>query len=270
MQAVDVVRAARFLTDHLAEPIGLGDVADHVGYSPFHLARCFERHIGMPPGRFLAGHRFQLAKRMLLDGDDRVLDVCHAAGFTGAGTFTSRFTAMVGSSPTDFRRLPDLLASAPPRPVVVPGRARGGSVVTGRVTLTSSAAATVGPVPFVYVGLFTKHAARGLPVSGAMLAGPGEFLLEDVPAGTFWVLASALPASADFDAQLVPDRTVAGAAVEAVYVPAPAAGGLPPRAAPARHHRDLVLDVLPAWSSPVLVALPRLASPAAQDWQDRR
>src|SRR5579862_7874971 len=188
----------------------------------------------------------------------------------GPGPSRPRFTAMVGSSPTDFRRLPDLLASAPPRPVAVPGRARGGSVVTGRVTLTSSAAATVGPVPFVYVGLFTKHAARGLPVSGAMLAGPGEFLLEDVPAGTFWVLASALPASADFDAQLVPDRTVAGAAVEAVYVPAPAAGGLPPRAAPARHHRDLVLDVLPAWSSPVLVALPRLASPAAQDWQDRR
>ena len=131
-----VVDAARFLAARSAEPITLGDVADHVGYSPFHLARAFERQLGMPPGRLLAAHRFQRAKRLLLSGDQRIIDVCHAVGFTSVGTFTTRFTAAVGRTPLEFRRLPDLLANSPPRPVVVPGWAPEGGTVTGSVQLS--------------------------------------------------------------------------------------------------------------------------------------
>lgn len=92
------VQAARFLAAHATEPIRLGDVADHVGYSPFHLSRIFERHLGLPPGQFLSAHRFQHAKRLLLDSDERIIDVCFAVGFTSIGTFTSRFAASVGSA----------------------------------------------------------------------------------------------------------------------------------------------------------------------------
>ena len=82
------VKAARFITEHAPERIVLADVADHVGYSPFHLARLFERHVGVPPGQFLAAHRFQRAKWLLLSGDERIIDVCFAVGFTSVGTFT--------------------------------------------------------------------------------------------------------------------------------------------------------------------------------------
>lgn len=281
MEAIHVVRAASFLADHATDPVRLGDVADHVGYSPFHLARSFERHVGMPPGRFLAAHRFQLAKQLLLAGDDRVIDVCAAVGFSAPGTFATKFTEFVGASPTAFRRLPHVLAAAPPRPVVVPGRARDGGVVAGRVSLTAAAAALVGPAPFVYVGLFRRRAARGFPVSGALLAEPGAFFLEGVPAGTYFVLASAVPRAADVGEQLLPARTVAGRSAVPVRMQAPAPGlgpgegrtmgpaGLPARL-PAAHRRDVVLDALPPWSPPVLVALPSLASPATLGWQDRR
>lgn len=40
--------AARFIAVHADADIALGDVADHVGYSPFHLARSFERELGVP------------------------------------------------------------------------------------------------------------------------------------------------------------------------------------------------------------------------------
>lgn len=265
MDPVDVVRAAQFLADHVADPVSLADLADHVGYSPFHLARSFERQVGVPPGRFLAGHRFQLAKRLLLDGDDRIVDVCHAAGFSAAGTFTTRFTELVGSSPTDFRRLPDLLDVAPPRPLVVPGRAPSGATVAGRVVLTDAASAELGASPFVYVGLFRRPLARGYPLSGALLSEPGEFRLPGVPEGVFWVLASALAKHAAASEQLVPAATVAGGAQYPVQV-----GRAGPGEGRRPHRRDVVLDVLPAWSAPVLVALPLLASPAARDWQDRR
>lgn len=312
MEAIHVVRAATFLAEHASDPVRLSDVADHVGYSSFHLARSFEREVGLPPGRFLAAHRFQRAKQLLLETDDRVIDVCAAVGFSAPGTFARKFAEFVGLSPTDFRRLPHMLAAAPPRPVVVPGRVLDGAVVTGQVSLTAAATALVGPEPFVYVGLFTRRAARGLPVSGALLSGAGGFTLEGVPDGSYFVLASALPRSADFGDQLVPGRTVAGRAATPVHVRAgqalsatsgylPAASGHVPIASkglPATsvrldgagafgapcvappcpvvlggqlaQRRDIVLDVLPGWSPPVLVALPSLASAATCGWQDRR
>jgi AraC-like DNA-binding protein len=255
-----VIEAARFLADRTDERVTLGDVADHVGYSPFHLSRVFERHLGVPPGRFLAAHRFQRAKQLLLAGDDRVVDICHAVGFTGVGTFTARFAAAVGASPVAFRRLPDMLADAPPRPLLVPGGAPGGGAVTGTVRLSPAADALLGAAASVYVGLFPGRAARGFPVSGALLGEGGTFLLTDVPAGTYWVLATALPAHADLPAQLVPATSVVGAAPQPVRI----TPGAP------CHHRDVCLDVAEGWQAPVLVALPPLASPHAQDWRRRR
>jgi AraC-like DNA-binding protein len=249
-----VVEAARFLAARSAEPITLGDVADHVGYSPFHLARSFERQLGMPPGQFLAAHRFQCAKRLLLASDLRIIDVCHAVGFTSVGTFTTRFTAAVGHTPLEFRRLPDLLEHAPPRAVLLPGDAPGGGVVTGSVRLSPAALAELSPhggVPSIYVGVFPRRAARGTPVSGTLLGEYGDFVLVDVPPGTYWVLGTALPASSDPQAQLVPRHTVSGTAKEPVRVS---------KADPV-HHRDLDLDLRADWAAPVVVALPPLASP---------
>ena len=161
------VRAACFLAEHAAEPITLADVADHVGYSPFHLARAFERAHGQPPGRFLAAHRFQRAKRLLLEGDERVSDICCEVGFSSVGTFTRRFTADIGLSPVSFRRLPDVLSDAPPRPVLVPGDAESGGVVTGAVHLGPAARIALGGAASIYVGLFVQRAPRGVPVVGA-------------------------------------------------------------------------------------------------------
>jgi AraC-like DNA-binding protein len=250
-----VVEAARFLAGRCGEPIVLGDVADHVGYSPFHLARAFERQLGMPPGRFLAAHRFQRAKQLLLRGDERIVDVCHAVGFTSVGTFTTRFAAAVGRTPLEFRRLPQILADAPPRPVAVPGLARGGGAVSGSVRLSTRALARLGGAASVYVGLFPRRAARGLPVSGTLLGEVGDFLLTGVPPGTYWVLSSALPARAGPEAQLLPSCTVTGAARLPVRVTSSAPF----------HHREVNLDIGEDWGAPVLVALPPLASPVARE-----
>lgn len=254
------VEAARFLVRHAAEPITLGDVADHVGYSPFHLARSFERHLGVPPGQYLAAHRFQRAKRLLLSGGERIIDVCFAVGFTSVGTFTTRFAATVGASPAEFRRLPHVLTDSPPRPTSVPGSARRGGVVAGSVHLSPAVLQALGGSASVYVGLFTRRAARGFPVSGALLGDTGDFLLTDVPPGTYWLLSSALPARGDAEAQLVPARSVLGAAAQ------------PVRVSPATplHHREVHLDLADDWSAPVVVALPPLASARAQDWRRRR
>lgn len=245
-----IVSAARFLVEHADEPVTLHDVADHVGYSPFHVARSFEKFVGMPPGHFLAAHRFQRAKRLLLSGDDKVIDICNAVGFSSVGTFTSRFAGVVGVTPTVFRRLPHALADRPPRPVVNRGPARDGTVITGTVRLSPAAQAAVGGTPAVYVGLFRRRSARGIPVAGTLMGPEGHFILMDVPPGAHWLLASALPSRAEAPDQLVPEVEVLGAAQRPVLVPA----------RPTALVRNLALDVAPDWGAPVLVALPPLAS----------
>ncbi|MGH9294958.1 MAG: helix-turn-helix transcriptional regulator, partial [Acidimicrobiales bacterium] len=241
---IAVERAARFLAEHCGGAVSLGDVSDHVGYSPYHLARSFESRLGVSPGRFLIAHRFQLAKRLLLDTDARVADVCMAAGFASLGTFTTRFSALVGLSPVAFRRLPHLLAEAPPRPVLVPGLSARGGRVAGRVRLTPAADAVLGRRFSVYVGLFASREAKGLPLSGAMLEEPGFFALEGVPQGTYFLLASAVADGWDFRSQLVPPRSVTGVGAGPLY---PDAGSSP------RIH-DVVLDVADDWRAPVVVA----------------
>jgi len=260
-----VEEAARFLASHADEPVRLDELADHVGYSPFHLARSFERHLGVPPGQFQVAHRFQRAKQLLLEGDDRIVDVCHAVGFNSLGTFTSRFTETVAMTPTEFRRLPHVLAAAPARPILLKGDRPGGAVVSGSVRLSDAAKVALDGDAAIYVGLFRRRAARGLPVSGELLArGSTSFELRDVAPGTYYLLASALPARGDAPAQLLPVVSAVGSYPHPLQIPS---------SATARAHlsdADVEIDLAQAWSAPVLVALPALASQSAQDRRRRR
>jgi AraC family transcriptional regulator len=252
--------AARFIAAHSEQRIRLADVADHVGYSPFHLARSFTRQFGLPPGQFLAAHRFHRAKQLLLAADDRIIDICFAVGFTSIGTFTRRFTADVGVCPTDFRRLPDSLADAPPRPVHVPGPLAEGGIVTGSVHLSAAARATLRDTAAIYVGLFPQPAPRGIPVSGALLDETGDFMLTRVPPGTYWLLSTAFASRADATAQLAPTWNVVGRSSRPLRV----------SARQPCHHCEMHLDVAAGWAAPVLVALPPLASPIVQDRRRHR
>ncbi|MHA6804996.1 helix-turn-helix domain-containing protein [Salinifilum ghardaiensis] len=249
-----VVAAARFVTAHAAEPLRLGDVADHVGYSPHHLARTFERAVGQPPGRFLAAHRFQRAKELLLSGGDRVLDVCLAVGFDSPGTFTSRFTRVVGTTPTAFRRLPEQLTENPREPVHRPGRARRGATVTGAVALPPAASARL-PGAVIYVGLFGQRSPSGVPVAGSLLDRPGSFTLTGVPPGEYWLLGTALPAAADPRAHLAPAQQAVGQCPHPVRA----------RAQQVSTGHAVSLDIALEWAPPVLVALPPLAARTPQN-----
>lgn len=248
------IEAARFLATHADQQITLHDVADHVSYSPFHLARSFERVIGVPPGQYLAAQRFQRAKQILITREDSVIDVCYAVGFNSVGTFTSRFRSAVGVTPTQFRRLPDQIGT-PDRPITIVGAAVHGGVVSGVVRLAPVAAELTGVAPSIYVGLFARRDPRGIPVAGALLTGTTNYALTGVPPGTYWVLASALSPHADSRTQLVPQQTIGGGAPQ------------PVRVGPSNlvHHRDLFLDVAADWMAPVVVALPALAAAGAQD-----
>src|SRR5436853_2809282 len=102
MQAVE--RVIQTMHIHLHEVLTLEDLASVACLSPSHFHRVFRRVIGIPPGEFLSALRFQMARCLLLTTSLSVTDICFEVGYTSLGSFTSRFTQLVGLSPRLLRQ----------------------------------------------------------------------------------------------------------------------------------------------------------------------
>jgi AraC family transcriptional regulator len=243
---VAVERALAAMRGPLDQPLSLATLAEIAGLSPFHFARTFRQATGSPPGQFLAALRLERAKRLLLTTDLPVTEICFAVGYDSLGTFTTRFTQLVGLPPSRVRRLPDLLTEAVarlPGDGLAPVRADAAPGVTGRV------APSAGADGLIFVGLFTGAIAQGRPVAGTVLAGPGPFRLPAPPDGRYHLLAAALPHPRDPLACLLP-----GAALRVGR----AAGTLLARGGRVSGPTDIALRPPQATDPPTLVALPAL------------
>ena len=109
------LRRARDLMDRAyAEPLDVPTLARAALMSPAHFSRQFRAAYGETPYAYLMTRRIERAKALLRRGDMSVTDVCMAVGCTSLGSFSSRFTELVGETPTAYRaRDHDGLAAVP-------------------------------------------------------------------------------------------------------------------------------------------------------------
>ena len=89
--------------DH-AEPLDVEALAAGVHMSAGHLSREFKRAYGEPPYAYLMTRRIERAMTLLRRGDLSVTEVCFAVGFSSLGTFSTRFTELVGMAPSTYKR----------------------------------------------------------------------------------------------------------------------------------------------------------------------
>ncbi|MFR9799382.1 helix-turn-helix transcriptional regulator [Streptomyces sp. MS06] len=87
-----------------AQPLNVEALAREVNMSAGHLSRQFRAAYGEPPYAYLMTRRIERATALLRRGDLSVTEVCFAVGCASLGTFTTRFTQLVGMSPGTFRR----------------------------------------------------------------------------------------------------------------------------------------------------------------------
>src|ERR687894_27146 len=107
-----VERVVTEMRDRVDATLSLRAMAEIAHLSPHHFARTFRRVTGIPPGAFLGALRLQRAKELLLTTDLSASEVCYEVGYASLGTFTSRFTQLVGVSPGRMRRLTEELSAA--------------------------------------------------------------------------------------------------------------------------------------------------------------
>lgn len=86
-----------------AEPLDVESLARWVHMSAGHLSRQFRLAYGESPYQYLMTRRIERAMALLRRGDLSVTEVCFAVGSSSLGTFSTRFTELVGVSPRVYR-----------------------------------------------------------------------------------------------------------------------------------------------------------------------
>lgn len=98
------LRRARDLMDReYARPLDVAALARAALMSPAHFSRQFRAAYGETPYSYLMTRRIERAKALLRRGDMSVTEVCMAVGCTSLGSFSARFTQLVGQTPTAYR-----------------------------------------------------------------------------------------------------------------------------------------------------------------------
>lgn len=197
----------RVITDareRLCEPISLQDMSRVAYISTFHFNRVFHQITGLPPAKFISAMRLDQAKRLLLNTNLSITDICLEVGYNSLSTFTRRFTQRVGLGPREFRYLAQRIT-----PASVESLCAHYAELTRPATVRASIEGFVdSPNPGggpIFVGLFPAHIPQSRPLGGALLTSPGVFSIGPVPDGTYYLLAAALPRLADTLGYLLPD-----------------------------------------------------------------
>ena len=109
------LRRARDLIDReYARPLDVPALARAALMSTAHFSRQFRATYGETPYGYLMTRRIERAKLLLRRGDLSVTEVCFEVGCTSLGSFSARFTELVGETPTAYRaRDHSELASVP-------------------------------------------------------------------------------------------------------------------------------------------------------------
>ena len=136
------LRRARDLMDReYARPLDVPAMAKAALMSPSQFARRFRDAYGETPYAYLMCRRIERAMALLRRGDLSVTEVCLAVGATSLGSFSSRFSELVGESPSAYRARDHRAASAVPACVAqawsrpVPQSGRNGEAAPRRTAL---------------------------------------------------------------------------------------------------------------------------------------
>jgi AraC-like DNA-binding protein len=87
-----------------AQPLNVEALARGAHMSAGHLSRQFRLAYGESPYSYLMTRRIERAMALLRSGDLSVTEVCFEVGCSSLGTFSTRFTELVGMPPSVYRR----------------------------------------------------------------------------------------------------------------------------------------------------------------------
>ncbi len=104
IETLTLLRRARDRMDReFAQPLDVESLARAVHMSGGHFSRQFRKAYGESPYQYLMTRRIERAMSLLRSSELSVTDICFSVGFQSLGTFSTRFTELVGVAPSVYR-----------------------------------------------------------------------------------------------------------------------------------------------------------------------
>ena len=95
-----------FITEHYTENITLTSMAEHLGYEPHYLSRCFHRAFDKNFKEFVNEYRIARASELLnkADGDISITDIAYQSGFQSVRSFNRVYKNSLGKEPRRIKK----------------------------------------------------------------------------------------------------------------------------------------------------------------------
>lgn len=94
----------RYADKSFSEPITLYEIAATYHKNPKYLGRLFKREVGMSYSEYLLSVRLINAEKMLISGNDKIIEIALASGFNSISYFNRAFIKKNGTSPSEYRK----------------------------------------------------------------------------------------------------------------------------------------------------------------------
>lgn len=99
-----LAHVAKYVEDHLHEPLTIRELANQACMSEPTFFRCFRQELGMTPVEFINQRRIQFAKRLLKTTNQSLADICFVCGYKNVTYFLKIFKKAVGQTPAQYRK----------------------------------------------------------------------------------------------------------------------------------------------------------------------
>lgn len=247
-QYSEIEEVIQYIQQHIDEPLPLSRLAGYAAYSQYHFTRIFKERIGLSPLYYVSSLRLQKAKNLLLHTNLSIRDIGLEIGQQSLGTFTTRFTARVGITPSHFRnsivhadnQLHSLQKLKDWRTLHYT------SNQYARIEGTIKAEISFKGV--VLIGLFAKPIPEGLPLYGTLVSSLGDFCITGVKPGIYYLMATSVSWGMQAKDILLPQRTLRTRSKEPIVV---GLSSLVP-------HQQVTLYAPRLDDPPILISLPLL------------
>lgn len=99
-----VAAMARIMAERFTEDLTVGEIAAAAALHPKYAMQLFKRVCGVTLGDYLARYRLTHAQHLLIQTDDKVIDIAYASGFRSLSAFYEAFNKAMLMPPAEFRR----------------------------------------------------------------------------------------------------------------------------------------------------------------------
>lgn len=105
-EKTDIITAAiHFMKENIEKKLSLGEIAQHIGYSPSHFSVLFNQRTGYPPLTYFNQLKIQKACQLLDFTDMKINQICYKIGIGDSYYFSRLFHKVMGMSPMKYKKM---------------------------------------------------------------------------------------------------------------------------------------------------------------------